>query len=250
VLTDTPRQVLLALDTSTDRAAIGLKNGASFTELAWPAGRSQTTSLLMAIDWLLDMSGLSIDDLKAIAVASGPGTFTGLRVGLSLAKGLVLARDLPLIGIPTLEVTAFPYQAINVSVCAMLPAGRGRIVWAISEEGSALSAPTNSTVPEVIAMLTEHPHLLAVGEILDDHRQQIEAANVRTEPAALGSRRPAVLAQLAWDRWQVGDVDDATLLEPTYIHGQRATTAPVADRLLRKEKPARWRGSFGGTSFG
>lgn len=233
MLTDTPRQVLLALDTSTDRAAIGLKNGASFTELAWPAGRSQTTSLLMAIDWLLDMNGLSTDDLEAIAVASGPGTFTGLRVGLSLAKGLVLARDLPLIGIPTLEVTAFPYQAINVSVCAMLPAGRGRIVWAISEEGSALSAPTNSTVPEVIAMLTEHPHLLAVGEILEEHRQQLEAANVRTEPAALGGRRPAVLAQLAWDRWQSGDVGDATLLEPTYIHGQRATTALITDRLLR-----------------
>lgn len=239
MLTDTPRQVLLALDTSTDRAAIGLKHGESFTELAWPAGRSQTTSLLTTIDCLLGMNGLSIDDLAVVAVATGPGTFTGLRVGLSLAKGLVLARDLPLIGIPTLDVTAFPYQAIGVSVCAMLPAGRGRVVWATSEQGGAVSAPTNSTVPEVIAMLTEHPHLLAAGEILDDHRQQMEAANVRTEPAAIGGRRPAVLAHLAWDRWQVGDVDDATLLESTYIHGQRATTAPVVDRLLRKEKPAR-----------
>ena len=239
MLTDTPRHVLLALDTSTDRAAIGLKNGASFAELAWPAGRSQTTSLLMAIDWLLDTSNLTTDDLAAVAVATGPGTFTGLRVGMSLAKGLVLARDLPLIGIPTLDVTAFPYQTAGISVCAMLPAGRGRIVWATSEQGGAVSAPTNSTVPEAIAMLTENPHLLAAGEILEDHRQQLEIANVRTEPAALGGRRPAVLAQLAWDRWQAGDVDDATLLEPTYVHGQRATTAPITDHLLREAKPGR-----------
>ncbi|MGI8485480.1 MAG: tRNA (adenosine(37)-N6)-threonylcarbamoyltransferase complex dimerization subunit type 1 TsaB [Thermomicrobiales bacterium] len=239
MLTDTSLPVLLALDTSTDRAAIGLKQGASFTELAWPAGRSQTTSLLMAIDWLLGMSHLTTEDLAAVAVATGPGTFTGLRVGMSLAKGLVLACDLPLIGIPTLDVTAFPYQAAAVSVCALLPAGRGRVVWAISEAGGDLSAPINSTVPELIEMLKESPHLLVVGEILDDHRQELEAARIGIEPEALGGRRPAVLAQLAWDRWQTGDVDDATLLEPTYVHGQRATIAPITDRLLRKAKPAR-----------
>lgn len=237
MLSDSAFPVLLALDTSTDRAAIGLKQGDSCAELCWPAGRSQTTSLLTAIDWLLGINGLSTDEVAAVAVATGPGTFTGLRVGMSLAKGLVLAKDIPLIGIPTLDVTAFPYRSVGVSVVATLPAGRGRVVWAVSEEGGVLSAPVNSTIPELVEMLTAHPDLLVIGEMLPEHRDLVAETHRKIEPVSLSARRPAVLAELAWDLWQSGDVDDATLLEPTYVHGQRATTAPIVDRLIRRSQP-------------
>lgn len=237
MLSDSDFPVLLALDTSTDRAAIGLKQGDSCAELMWPAGRSQTTSLLPAIDWLLATNGLSSNDVAAVAVATGPGTFTGLRVGMSLAKGLVLARDIPLIGIPTLDVAAFPYRSVGVSVVATLPAGRSRVVWAVSDQGERLSSPVNSTVPELVEMLAAHPDLLVIGELLPEHRDMVAEAHGRIEPISLNARRPAVLAELAWDRWRSGDVDDATLLEPTYVHGPRATTAPIIDRLVRKSQP-------------
>ncbi len=234
MLIDSQHPLLLALDTSTDCAAMALTNGATFAELNWPAGRSQTTSLLTAIDWFLTTNGVSVTDVSAVAVATGPGTFTGLRVGLSLAKGFVLAGDLPLIGIPTLEIAAFPCRSLGISVLVLVPAGRGRVVWAISEEGKALSAPTNSTVPELIDVLATMPHVRVTGELLPEHRVELAAVHDKIDPPALGVRRPAVLAQLAWDRWQAGSVDDAALIEPMYVHGQRVTTPPKTDRIVRK----------------
>ena len=230
MLTTSPSSILLALDTSTDQAAIGLTDGASTAELSWPAGRSQTTSLLSAIDWFLNTNHLTADALGAVAVAIGPGTFTGLRVGLSMAKGLVLAKDISLVGVPTLELSAFPYRVQGVSVLSIVPAGRGRVVWAVSENGGALGAPVNSTVGELIDFLRDHPDLLVAGEMLPEHRAAIGAVHDRMESAALAPRRPSVLAHLAWQRWQAGDVDDPTLLEPIYVHGNRTALPPRSQR--------------------
>ena len=87
-----PGGALLAIDTSTLAAGLALyRDGAPLAELQWPAGRAQTTAVLHEIDRLLGLAGLTVADLAAVAVATGPGSFNGLRVGLSTAKGLVFA---------------------------------------------------------------------------------------------------------------------------------------------------------------
>lgn len=232
-MTDFTFPLLLALDTSTDHAAIGLTDGEMFTELRWPAGRAQTTSLLPEIDHLLRMVGAKVDDVGAAAVAIGPGTFTGLRVGLSIAKGLSLAKGIPVVSIKTLAIIGYPYESAGVPVLAVLPAGRGRVVWEIREPACE-SGPVNSSIPELVDRLRDRPDLLVAGELQPAQREMIAAVHDRIEPIGVAGRRASVLAQLGWQRWHAGDVDDVATLEPLYVHGRPASTVEIVDRLKRK----------------
>lgn len=219
---------MLGIDTSTEWAGLALGNGSQLISRSWEAGRTQTTSVLPTIDAMFAEARMTPSELAAVAIATGPGTFTGLRVGMSIAKGFVLARDMPLVGIPTLEVAAAGIDADDVIV--VLPAGRGRAVW--QRFGRQREAePHNTTIPELIDVLYEEAETLLVGELPDQHRDTIEAAhpNVRWQ-----HRDPATLLWLARDRWRRGEVDDPVALEPTYLHGVTVSAGPVEDRLRRK----------------
>src|SRR5262245_51453938 len=86
------RIMLLAIDSSTDQVGVALLDGESLRgELAWTAGRAHTTTLLPAIAALLELAGATRADLSAVGVATGPGSFNGLRAGLAVAKGCCLA---------------------------------------------------------------------------------------------------------------------------------------------------------------
>jgi tRNA threonylcarbamoyladenosine biosynthesis protein TsaB len=233
VLSTNAGSLILAIDTSTDFAAIGLDSETVKAEFRWFAGRTQTTSLLPAIDFFLHMNGVTIQDVTVVAVATGPGTFTGLRVGLSVAKGFVLAGDVQLIGIPTLEIAAFPYASMGTSVLAVLPAGRGRVVWQVFALGGGDSQPINSTVPELIEVLAARPELLVVGELLPDHRDLIVQTHSLIEPAVVSGRRPLILAELARQRLLRGEFDDPDTLEPRYVHGHVVAAGDIVDRLIK-----------------
>ncbi|HWK80203.1 MAG TPA: tRNA (adenosine(37)-N6)-threonylcarbamoyltransferase complex dimerization subunit type 1 TsaB [Thermomicrobiales bacterium] len=224
--------MLLALDTSTETAGIALHDGERLAESVWPAGRTQTTSVLPEIDALLARCGSSIEDVGAVAVAIGPGTFTGLRVGLSIAKGLVLARDLPVIGVPTLAIAAAPFVQAEVSVLAVLPAGRGRVVSARVPAQGRMDDPANMAFADFVAH-AEVEGLLVLGELSAEQRAALTDRGVRVASAGASVRRPAVLAELAMARWAAGETDDPATLEPLYVHGVQATTKPVVDRLRR-----------------
>ncbi len=170
-------------------------------------------------------------DLAAVAVATGPGTFTGLRVGLSIAKGFVLARDIPIVGVPTLEIAAASFPP-GTPLVAVLPAGRGRVVWQRFGDGHD-EGPVNTTVPELVEALAGMPDVPVTGEMPEVHRATIEAAHPLVD---WRSRDPAVLLWLARERWRRGDVDDPVTLEPTYLHGVAVTAGPVQDRLRRRKQ--------------
>src|SRR5258705_6096410 len=99
--------MLLAVDTSTAQVGIAIYDGSQvISEYAWRSSQRHTVELAPAIFESLKRCGLTMDDIHVLGVALGPGSFTSLRVGLSLAKGLALSRHLPLIGIPTLDILA------------------------------------------------------------------------------------------------------------------------------------------------
>jgi tRNA threonylcarbamoyladenosine biosynthesis protein TsaB len=221
---------ILAIDTSTEQAGIALSNGRQVAERSWAAGRTQTTAVLPAIEHLLEQAGITLGDLAAIAIATGPGTFTGLRVGISIAKGLVLAQDIPLIGVPTLDVAAKNASEGEQRVVAVLPAGRGRVVWQLYGEGLN-PEPQNTTIPELVQALAQWPEALVIGELADEHRSMVAQAHGRVR---WEHRSPAVLADLARRRLDTGEVDDPVLLEPRYLHGVTVQASPVRDRLKRR----------------
>ncbi len=227
-ITSGPSSAVLAIDTSTGQAGLALGLPDRTLTRSWAAGRTQTTSILPAIDEMLREAGLSPGDLTAVAVATGPGTFTGLRVGLSVAKGIVLARGVPLVGIPTLRIAAAAVDDAD-DLVAVLPAGRGRVVWQRFTSGEPDEA-RNTTLDDLVAWLGEHPGTVLAGEIEEGQRERVDShPHLR-----LAYRDPAIMIRIARERLAAGQVDDPVTLEPVYLHGVVVQSGPVQDRLRRK----------------
>lgn len=213
---------LLAIDSSTDQAGLALYDGERTSELLWRAGRTQTVDLLAQLHRLLDLNGLSAADLGAVAVASGPGAFNSLRVGISIAKGLVLALGLPLLGVPTLDAAALPIRILGLPVVAIVAAGRGRLVWAEYSGADPTAPPTVPPANTTLDALVDHLRRrgagpVVTGELSPDQERRVAAIpGVTVPPPALRGRRPGAVAALAWERWRNGGLDDPIALEPAY----------------------------------
>lgn len=211
---------LLAIDTSTEQAGIALSTSGGAFSHSWPASRAQTTTVLPEIDRMVAGAGLQPSDVTGLIVATGPGTFTGLRVGLAIAKGIVAARQVPLVGIPTLEIVFAQHP--DEDIVAILPAGRGRVVWQKRGE-----APVNASIAELIEAVSGEQ---LIGELTPDQQAILEEAGVRFQPEY---RDPLRLLELGAARIASGEVDDPVTLEPTYLHGITVNAGPVTDRLKK-----------------
>ncbi len=215
--------MLLAIDTATSLAGIALHDtrgprGA----IRWRTERNHTVELLPHIVRLLAEAGGNTHDLQVIAVAIGPGSYTGLRIGLSVAKGFCLAHGAALVGVPTLDISARAYPVCGAELCALLQAGRGRLAarfyqavqgtWQAGAEdffGRAEELATACAGRTVffageIDPATER----ALGERLGQHAS--------FAPEGERSRDPGVLALLGWQRWKDGDAEDVETLVPVY----------------------------------
>jgi tRNA threonylcarbamoyladenosine biosynthesis protein TsaB len=215
--------MLLAVDTSTAQLGLALYDGATVAaELIWTSRQRHTVELAPALSGLLNRTGLLMGGLSAVGVAIGPGSFTSLRVGLAFVKGLVLARHIPVIGIPTLDVVAASVPVQNIPLAAILQAGRGRIAvgwYKASETGWQAEGPIEATTADKLAESIHHPTLI-VGELSAEERQRLarKRKNIQLMSPAQSVRRPALLAELAWARWELGRVDEAAALAPIYLH--------------------------------
>jgi tRNA threonylcarbamoyladenosine biosynthesis protein TsaB len=213
---------ILSIDTSSSQGGIALYDGRTLSTRSFPAERSHTTTLLSEIHHLLDRAEISVRELAAVAIATGPGAFTGLRVGFGVAKGFHLATKVPLIGISTLEAAALEFATCATPVVAVIGAGRGRLVWACYEASNAgldqLRPPRNGTVSELVEELRGCGPLLVTGELDDDQAGLIDRLDgVSLPPFPLRTRHPGAFAELAWRRWQAGNVDEASAIEPVYL---------------------------------
>ncbi len=120
--------MLLAVDTSTRMVGLALFNGSQvISESVWQSQAHHTVELAPAAATLLGTAGIKPGDLRALAVALGPGSFTSLRIGLGLVKGMALALKIPIVGIPTLDILAAAQPLQDVAMAAVLEAGRGRL---------------------------------------------------------------------------------------------------------------------------
>ena len=214
--------MLLGVDTSTQAVGIAIYDGSQILcEESWISRRFHTVELAKAVSENLNRAGLSTDDLDVLCVAIGPGSFTGLRIGLALIKGIAFTNQLPVIGVPTLEITARAVPPIDQELVAVLQAGRNRLAvgWYKLEEGhwSHEGQVENLSFEELIARV-EKPTVIT-GELSREMRLSLKSHKFITpvEPT-LAMRSPKYLAELAWERWQAGDVDDVLSLKPAYLH--------------------------------
>lgn len=212
--------MLLAVDTSTAQVGLALYDGAQVIgELAWRSARRHTVEIAPAISDLLTRCGLTMEDVRALGAALGPGSFTSLRVGLALVKGLALSKHIPLVGIPTLDILANAQPAARHPLVCAIQAGRGRFaigVYKSSRKGWQAQGPARVVSLEALMDEAKSPAIVC-GEFPAEDIQKMKDGNIRLVSPALSVRRPAVLAELAWARWQAGDVDDEASLAPIYL---------------------------------
>lgn len=220
--------MLLAVDTSTAQIGLALYDGAQvLAEFTWRSSRRHTVELAPAVSDLLTRCGSSMDDVRALGVALGPGSFTSLRVGLALAKGLAMARHIPIVGIPTLDILAHPQPASKLPLICAIQAGRGRFAltkYKSSRKGWQAQGPTRVMSLEGLKEEVTKTAILC-GEFTAEERRKLETELIRLASPAMSVRRPAVLAELAWLRWKAGDVDEEASLAPIYLHTEGSPPA-------------------------
>lgn len=214
--------MLLAVDTSTRAMGLALYDGTRvLSEMTWISKNHHTIELAPSVDQALRHIGAESGELQAVGVAIGPGSFTGLRIGMALAKGLALSQRLPVIGIPTLDIlaAALPVHA-GMRLAAILEAGRSRLAigWYHAQNGvwQPEGDLQNMTIDEFVESISEP--VVICGELNSESRQRLNKTKSILPSPAKCVRRPAVLAELAWKRWQSDDFDDPAALKPIYLH--------------------------------
>ena len=213
----------LCIDTSTRYASVAVSHqGEPLWETCWFSKRNHTVELAPAIQVLLGQAGASLSDIEAIFLAVGPGGFSALRVGMSAAKGLAEGLDIPLVGVGTLELEAFPYAETGRSLYPLLDVGRGEVAWAVyrEDEGSwrQVHGPEIASPEEVVAGAL--PGAVFCGEGAWTHRDLLRE---RADSSALvlavppPTRRGQALARLGFLRLTEGAGADRDQLQPMYL---------------------------------
>lgn len=215
--------MILAIDTATQYAGLALYNqDGLLAEEAWFADRNHTVELMPRIVRMLTSARLEVKDLIALAVALGPGSFTGLRIGIAVVKGVALPHKLAVIGIPTLEIVAYPYQDQALPVWTIARAGRGRILaacYGVEEAAWQLLIEPSITSFEALGQNITVPSL-CVGEIDTPAAKTLQQeSNQKAQLVSPASRlrRAGYLAEIASRRLEAGHQDDPDALVPIYL---------------------------------
>jgi tRNA threonylcarbamoyladenosine biosynthesis protein TsaB len=226
--------MILALDTSTGSSSLALYDGESLlAELTWQT-KDSTAQVMPMVQECFALLKRGPADLTGIAVALGPGSFNGLRVGLSLGKGLAYALHLPIVGLPTPEIVAYPFSALVLPVCAVLKAGRSRVITALFQtrygRWQRVGDMHNITVDE-LCQETERTTVFC-GEIDAELsaciRERLGQRALVASPS-LSARRAGYLAEMAWKRLQEDPQgDDLEALQPIYLTRPRIGAEPAA----------------------
>jgi len=221
----------LAIDTSTTTASLALvQDGEVLVELTWRCEQNHTIELLPRLTHLLNQNKLSLQSVSCIIVARGPGSFNGLRVGVSTAKGLSFSLGVPIVGISTLEVEAYQHAETGLPICPIFNAGREEIATAIYQKKGnrwrQLAAEHITTVEALCSQITTKT--IFCGEfipfIATQLRKQLkQRAIISTSAARL--RRASFLAELGLKRLKAGDYDNPATLQPLYLR-RPAITQP------------------------
>ena len=217
----------LQIDTSTRYASVGLSiDGRSIVQLSWRSERNHSVELVPGINRALDHAGATVQDLTAVFVASGPGGFSALRVGMSTAKALSAARSIPLVTVGTLDLEILPFTGLGPPVCAIIGAGRNRLYVCRHDPGDACASAELMSVDHFRDILS--PHTLYCGEAVSEHADEIVrrlGSQSMVADCPPPTRPASRLARLGFDKLREGQTSDAATVEPLYLRSSQVNSA-------------------------
>jgi len=213
--------MLLAIDTSTDSAGLALvQDGRTLAEATWRCGQNHSVELLPHLTRLLQEARAELQSVSCILVAKGPGSFNGLRVGLSTAKGLAFSLGIPIIGISSLALEAVQHARTDLPIGPIFNAGRGDIATGLYQKRDnrwQQLAPEHITTVEALDSEIKEKTLFC-GEYLpviaDELKKKLKDKAVIAPDKP---RRAGLMAELAKERLEAGDYDNPTTLQPLYL---------------------------------
>lgn len=216
--------MLLAIDTATEFAGLALYDEDTlWAEEIWHAARNHTVELMPRLNRMLQKANLKVSELEGLAVSIGPGSYTGVRIGVAVAKGLALPYNLSVIGVPTLDIAAYPHRDQDLPVVAVVQAGRKRILVAhydwIDTVWQQVIPPALTTVPQLAQSLIKP--VLVTGE-LDAKAAAYLAKEAKGSLKVVSPlyrvRRPGALAELGAIKLANAEQDDLDGLVPIYLN--------------------------------
>jgi tRNA threonylcarbamoyladenosine biosynthesis protein TsaB len=217
--------MLLAIDTATRWTGLALHSGTTvIAELGWQTSANHTVELAPTLAGMLRRAAVPAAELQGIAVSIGPGSYSGLRVGLGLAKGLALANQTPLVGVPTLDIVAATFGDLPGRLIVVAEAGRSRIcvgqyVWRAGKGWQPAEPPTIESWSELLERLAQRrdSRITIAGEISPAASRLIRDQRFQQAPSAASVRRAGYLAEIGWRRLRKGQADDPAGLTPIYL---------------------------------
>jgi len=211
--------IAASLDTASEIAGVALSDGETLVaEITWRTRQNHSRELLPALDWLLTSRGLTKASLEAVFVCLGPGSYAGLRAGLSTAKTLAFALDIPIAGVGRLAADAEIYALENgPPVYAVHAAGRAELAWAafrrLDQRLVEVLAPRLGRAGDLLD--TVRPGDIVCGEVPEVLRDELRQRNALL--TSEGRSRVIAVARLGAQRLAQGQVDAADSLVPMYL---------------------------------
>jgi tRNA threonylcarbamoyladenosine biosynthesis protein TsaB len=212
--------MLLAVDSATDTIGLAVTDGDRIlAEQTWHAPRHATVELASEAGRLMRRIGLAESQLTGLAVTIGPGSYSGLRVGLAVVKGLAFGLGLRIVAVPTLDVLAWGQPPRPEPMLTLLAAGRGRwhgawYKW--QRRAWKLQGGLRLVADEELTAMLDRPSYVC-GELNHEQRQRLSAVgHALLAPPELCLRRPGVLAQMGWQRARTRKASDPMGLVPRY----------------------------------
>jgi tRNA threonylcarbamoyladenosine biosynthesis protein TsaB len=216
---------ILAVDTATPWESIAILEEDSIrAECLIKAGASHSACLLPAVEHMFHQCFLSPKDVDAYAVGIGPGSFTGLRIGVASVQGMAMAWGKPAVGIPTLDAMARAFSCTAMPVCPLIDARRGEVFAAVYRPdvygALARSTPFLALAPQSLPSILADETVLFVGDGLVLYRQTIQQAlgeRALFAPPETWYPRASVIGRMALDLLKSGKADPLAPLIPIYV---------------------------------
>ena len=219
---------ILGIDTSTPIGSIALIDGDNLVaEHTLNIVQAHSSRLMPAIDSVLKWGDITADALDGCAVGTGPGSFTGIRIGVATIKSLCYALDTPIVGVSTLEAIAYNLRSTNGVICPLLDARRSEIYGTAFHGGTEwkrlsedLCLPINAFLDQLNTDISSNGALNFVGDGLltygDAVRERL-GASVHFANPIFNVPRGATIAHLGAQRLLHGDNDSYWTLVPNYV---------------------------------
>ena len=218
---------ILVLDCAVTKLSIALKTEDKFISQTYDIGMRQSEILVPTIDEILSKAGITAADLNYSALTIGPGSFTGLRLGISALKAIELAYNVPVYGISSLTIYSYAYKDLGLPILACIDANKDKFYACLSDQNSLILEEGDYEVEEIISKLNGLSNVLVAGpdaqklaDIIKENKNDIEVLTTRAS-----AMTTEALVAITEDKISKGEATLKDFDGPVYLRASEAELA-------------------------